>query len=554
MTRFRPIAACVACLLAAACAGRGGEDALWIAPDVSERRDQFVPQTLETSIEHLSEGDRKALGFLVRAAEAIDEIFLRQAWVENPAFRERVRSLAGPLAQAARDYYRIMYGPWDRIAELEPFLGQQQRPPGAGYYPEDMTAAEFEEWLEAHPEDREAFVGLHTVIRRRSGQLVAVPYSVEYRELLNRAAGELRAAAASTSNPSLSRFLELRANAFLDDDYFESDLAWMDLDSPIEVVIGPYETYEDKLFGYKAAFEAFLCIAQPEEEAQLAAFKDELPFLERNLPIPEEHKNLGRGSESPIRVVDSYLVSGDSRAGVQTIAFNLPNDERVREAKGSKKVLLKNVMHAKYRGILEPIAERVLAADERDRIDFDAFFAFILHHELAHGLGPGQIGIDGRITEVRLELKDHYSALEEAKADVLGVYNIYALVEKGVMDAAILDHLPWTYTAGMFRTVRFGLTEAHGRGMVLQVNYLLEKGAVAVTEDGRFQPVPERFQAAFEDLAREILMIQALGDYDGAAALFERYGTVPQAMVVGIERLEDIPVDIDPAYRVGNGS
>ena len=521
---------------------------LQVAPDIVERRAQFVQIPLSAKVGHLSDGDREALRHLVEAARAMDEIFRLQAWQGNPAFSARVNELAGEGAEEARDYYRIMYGPWDRIAHHEPFLGDRLRPDGAGYYPEDMTAVEFEAWLEAHPTDREAFTSLFTVIRRDGDGLIAVPYSEAYREWLETAAHELEAAAAATDNDSLRRFLELRAQAFFSDDYYESDKAWMDLDSDIEVVIGPYETYEDSLFGYKAAFESFVCVAQPEDSERLEVFKSQLPFLERNLPIPDEHKNFDRGSESPIRVVDELFAAGDTRAGVQTIAFNLPNDERVREEKGSKKVLLKNIMRAKYDAVLTPIADRVLPADEANRIDFEAFYQFTLHHELSHGIGPGQITIDGRDTEVRLELKDLYSAFEEAKADVLGIYDNYALVESGVMSPEILDSLPWTYTAGMFRTTRFGVAEAHGLGMVLQANYLLEKGAVELTEDGRFRPVAELFEASFEDLAQELLMIQALGDYQGARDMVERYGSVHPAMAAAIEGLADLPVDVDPNY------
>ncbi len=538
-------------LMVLACGPRDGSppgEGLHIVSDIAERRAQFVEQSLTADVSHLSAGDRQALQHLVNAGQAIDEIFKLQAWAGNPGFAPVVAALEGKGAEAARDYYRIMYGPWDRLAHNEPFLGEQPRPEGAGYYPEDMTAGEFEAWLEAHPADRETFTSLFTIIRREGDDLVAVPYSAAYRELLETAAEELKAAARATNNESLRRFLELRAEAFMTDDYYASDVAWMDLDSDIEVVIGPYETYEDHLFGYKAAFESFVCVAQPEDSARLEVFKSQLPFLERNLPIPDEHKNFDRGSESPIRVVDELFTAGDSRAGVQTIAFNLPNDERVREEKGSKKVLLKNVMRAKYEAILTPIAGRVLPADEADLIDFEAFYQFTLHHELSHGIGPGQITVDGRDTEVRLELKDLYSAFEEAKADVLGVYDIYALVESGVMSPEILDSLPWTYTAGMFRTTRFGVAEAHGLGMVLQANFLLEKGAVELTEDGRFRPVPELFQESFRDLAHELLMIQALGDYDAALSMVDRYGTVHPAMAAAIEGLTDLPVDVDPSY------
>jgi hypothetical protein len=386
------------------------------------------------------------------------------------------------------------------------------------------------------------------VIRRREGGLEAVPYSREYREWLEPAAELLRRAASATRNESLARFLSLRAEAFGSDDYFESDVAWMDLDAPVEVTIGPYEVYEDQLFGYKAAFEAFVTVALPEESAKLERFKERLPWLERNLPIPEEHKNLARGTESPIRVVDEVYVGGDAKAGVQTIAFNLPNDERVREEKGSKKVLLRNIMRAKYDRILVPIAERVLAPADRERVSFQAYLDEVLHHELSHGLGPGKITVDGRETEVRLELKDLYSTLEEAKADVMGIYDILALIEEGEMPAELRETLEPTYVAGLFRSARFGVHEAHGQGVVAQFNYLMEKGALAVDEEGRFRTVPAKFPEAIRSLLREMLMLQARGDYAGTERFLAEYGEPGEELLAALEKLEDLPVDIRPIY------
>jgi len=526
------------------------EPELEVAADIAARRAKFVRLNLTADVDHLSDGDRQALHHVIAAARVIDDIFKLQAWAGNPDFASNVSVYAGQDRDALKAYYRIMYGKWDRLEELEPFIGHQTHPAGAGYYPEDLTKDEFESWLRERPEDTADFQSLHTIIRRDGDRLVAVPYSEAYHEQLQRAASELLAAASATDNETLRRFLELRAAAFASDDYYESDMAWMDLDSDIEVVIGPYETYEDRLFGYKAAFEAFVCVANPEDSARLAKYKQELPYLERNLPIADEHKNLDRGTESPIRVVDELFAAGDTRAGIQTIAFNLPNDERVRRAKGSKKVLLKNIIRAKYDAILTPIAERVLPADEAGRIDFEAFFQETLHHELAHGLGPGKIMSEGRVTEPRLELRELYSRFEEAKADVLGVYDMYALVDRGVMDPSILEHLPWTYTAGMFRATRFGLAEAHGQGMVMQANYLLSRGAIEVTGEGRFRPVPEVFRDAFRDLAHDLLLIQARGDYEGAKRFQESYGAVPPAMLSVIESLTDIPVDVDPVFTL----
>ncbi len=566
-TPFR-LAACVATLLAVGCApgGPGGTEesstdateppmqSAQIADDVQERLAQYAPTPLEADLSALSSEDRRVLELLVEASRLMDEIFLRQVWVDNPQMRERLEVAAGAEGagedlRAALEFYRLNFGPWDRLADFEPFIGDMPHPDGAGYYPVDMTKRELEEYVEAHPEEKEALTSLFTVVRRGDdGGLEAVPYSEAYAEWLEPAADLLRRAADATSNASLERFLRLRADAFLSDDYYESDKAWMDLDAPVEVTIGPYETYEDNLFGYKAAFESFVTVALPEESAALQRYKERLPWLERNLPIPDEHKNLNRGTESPIRVVDEVFTGGDTKAGVQTIAFNLPNDERVREEKGSKKVLLRNIMRAKYDRILVPIAERVLAPTDAGRVAFDAYLDEVLHHELSHGLGPGKITVDGRETEVRLELEEHYSTLEEAKADVMGIYNILALMDEGVMAADLRETLEPTYVAGLFRSARFGVHEAHGQGVVAQFNYLLEKGALEVDAEGRFRTVTEEFPGAIRDLLHEILMLQAEGDYEGTAEFLATYGQPTEELTAALESLEDLPVDVRPEY------
>jgi hypothetical protein len=550
-------------LLAGACAPRaatpepvenGEEVALVVAPDIDTRLARLAPTELAADLAGLSTEDQRVLALLLEAARSMDEIFLRQAWTGNPGLRDRLAKLDGPAGEAVRTYFQVNFGPWDRLRDREPFLVDKPHPPGAGYYPEDLTVEEWEAWLAAHPEDEAALTSLHAVIRRTArGGLEAVPYSRAYGEWLAPAAAKLREAAAATSNESLRRFLTLRAAAFESDDYYESDLAWMDLDAPVEVTIGPYETYEDGLFGYKAAFEAFVTVALPAESEALSRYKDALPWLERNLPIPDEHKNLDRGTESPIRVVDEVFTAGDTRAGVQTIAFNLPNDERVREAKGSKKVLLRNIMRAKYEHILVPIAERTLTVDQRTRVDFGAYFEFVLHHELSHGLGPGILTKDGRQTEVRLELKDRYSTLEEAKADVMGVYNLLALMERGLVPAELRETLLPTYLAGLFRSARFGIEEAHGQGVVAQFNYLLEKGALAVDGEGRFRVVPEAFDGAIRDLLAELLMIQARGDYPGAVSFLDRYGKATPELSAAIAGLASVPVDVRPIYVSAEG-
>ena len=550
MTLLRLCALSICLVAFAGCAKETppvASEPLNIAPDIEQRRAQFAPTQLNASLDPLSEGDRAALAPILRAAAIMDRLFARQAFADHEVFSEDVAALSGPLAQAAHDYYRIMVGPWDRITG-EPFLGDMPKPEGAGYYPSDMTKEEFEAWIAAHPDQVDAFRSLTTMIVREGSELRAVPYSEYFRSELTQAAQELRSAADLASTPSLQKYLRSRADAFLSDDYYQSDMDWMDLDGPLELVIGPYETYEDGLFGYKAAFEAFVCIADPEDSAELEAFKNELPWLEQNLPIPNEHKNPNRGTESPIRVTDIVLSSGDTRAGIQTIAFNLPNDERVRETKGSKKVLLKNVMRAKYDNILTPIAARALPAGDETKSTWDAYFYFTLFHELCHGLGPGKISLNGRETEVRLELKELYSAMEEAKADVMGTWALYMLADKGLVAPEIADAMAWTFVPGLLRSARFGVTEAHGLGVVCQFSYLIEQGAIEVTADQRLRPVLSKWRDAIGNLTHDLTMLQATGDYEGTKAFVAKYGVVPPAMQSILDSLTGIPVDVDPIY------
>jgi hypothetical protein len=547
---MRILTFCLASAAALGCAALAFGAPLKIVPDIEKRVAQFARTPLNADLSALSPSDRKVLDKLTEAAKLMDEIYLRQAWAGNAALRKEMTTWKGAEAEAARQYFAINYGPWDRLAERQPFLGDRPHPPGAGFYPEDITKEEFEGWLQKHPEDKDKFISNFTVIRRQNGNLAAVPYAKEYAEWLKPAAQLLREAAQETQNASLRKFLELRADAFLNDDYYQSDLAWMDLDAPVEVTIGPYETYEDELFGYKASYEAFVTVNLPKESAALSLYKERLPWLERNLPIPDELKNLTRGSESPIRVVDTYYTSGDTRAGVQTLAFNLPNDERVREAKGSKKVMLRNTMRAKYDQILIPIAKQVLAPDQVNDISFEAYFDEALHHELSHGLGPGTITVNGRKTEVRLELKDLFSTLEEAKADVMGIYNILALIEKKDMPAALRKSLEPTFVAGLFRGARFGVDEAHGQGIVAQFNYLTEKGALQVDGSAHYRAVSEKFPGAIRDLLHDMLMLQAKGDYNGTKAFLEKYGKPTPQLREALGRLKAIPVDIRPVYAV----
>ncbi len=522
---------------------------LAIAPDIDQRVAQFARTDLRADLSALSAEDRAVLVDLLRAARELDEIFYRQVWSGNPALREQLKSLHGPKAAAAREYFDINKGPWDRLDANRPFLGTLAKPAGAGFYPEDMTKTEFETWGKAFPELQDAMASDTTRIERAADRsLKIVTYAKAYREWLEPAAKALRDAAAKTSNASLKKFLSARADSFLSDNYFESDMAWMDLDAPVEVTIGPYESYEDGLYGYKASYEAYVTVALPKESAALAQYKSELPWLERNLPIPDEHKNFKRGTDSPIRVVDVVFTAGDGNRGVQATAFNLPNDERVRQAKGSKKVMLRNVMRAKFDKILTPIAAEVLSPADAKHLSWDAFFNHQLHHELGHGLGPGTIKKNGQDTDVRLELKELYSTLEEAKADVMGIYDILALIDKGEMPKSLLESLEPTYVAGLFRAARFGVHEAHGQGVVSQFNYLMERGAISSDGKGKYRTDPTKFAAGIRDLLHDMLMLQATGNYEGTKTFLQKYGQPSPEMLQAIERLKKLPVDIRPIY------
>jgi hypothetical protein len=525
--------------------------ALKVRPDVADRLARYAKVPLGADLVVLSEGERAALHELRKAADLMGELAFLQTWSGNPAMRDQLAKVAGPEWDPAKELFGKMGGPWDRQDDYLPFLGETPHPKGSNFYPEDLTKEEFESWVSAHPDQAAAFKGFFTVIKRDGSGLVAVPYSEAYKTELERAAQLLRDAAAkipAEKTTTLQAYLRARADAFLSNDYYDSDLAWLDLDGPLEIVIGPYETYDDGLLGYKASFEAFLCVVDPEESGKLAKYTGEVAWLESRLPIPDEHKNPNRGANVPIKVVDQVYAAG--QAGVMTIAFNLPNDERVREAKGFKNVLMRNVMLAKYDAILVPIAERVLPPELAMSVSPEAFVNFVLFHEISHGLGPGKINKGDVETEARAELRELYPTLEEAKADILSLYNQQQLAEKGVMDATLLASVPQTFVAGIFRTARFGISEAHGQGVLLQVNYLMEKGAIVVTEDGKFAPVADKFWDGVRDLAHDLLMIQALGDYEAGKAFVERYGKqVPPAMLPLIESLgAGLPVDITPVY------
>ncbi|HJZ78234.1 MAG TPA: hypothetical protein VKE51_41185 [Vicinamibacterales bacterium] len=511
---------------------------------------RFAPTDITADLSKLSDADRRVLGKLVEAAKIVDALFLRQVWSGNHELLLQLARDESPAGRARLHYFLINKGPWSRLDHNAPFIpGVPPKPLGASYYPESASKADLERWLQSLPEqERARATGFFTVVRRAGSGFTLVPYNLEYQGELARAAALLRDAAQLATEPTLKSFLTRRADAFLSNDYYDSDVAWMELKGAIEPTIGPYEVYEDELFNYKAAFEAYVTVQDEAETAKLQKFAGELQDIENNLPIEPKYRNPKIGALAPIVVVNEIYAAGDGNRAVQTAAFNLPNDERVVREKGAKRVMLKNVQDAKFAKTLQPISKIVLGAPDRPKLSFEAFFTHIVVHELMHGLGPHSITVNGRQTTVRQQLKETYSALEEAKADISGLFGIQHMIDKGVLPRAMEQSLYTTFLASAFRSIRFGVGEAHGKGIAIQLNYLLDQRAVTIEGDGTFAVNPDRIKEGVAGLTREIMTIQAEGDYEKAKSLGERLGIVRPQVQQALDKLQSIPVDIEPRF------
>ena len=512
---------------------------------------RFAPTEIGADLSRVSPSDRKVLAKLIEASKIIDALFLRQAWAGNEAMLLDLARNETAEGRARLHYFLINKGPWSRLDHNEAFVpGAPAKPEGANFYPAGASKADLERWIQSLPDaEKTRATGFFTVVRRgANGAFSLVPYSVEYHGELVRVAALLREAAALTSEPTLKTFLTKRADAFLSDDYYDSDVAWMELKGTIEPTIGPYEVYEDELFNYKAGFEAFLTVQDEAESAKLQKFGGELQDIENHLPIDPAYRNPKLAALAPITVVNEIFAAGDANRGVQTAAFNLPNDERVIREKGAKRVMLKNVQDAKFAKTLIPISKVVLAPADQKDVSFEAFFTHILVHELMHGLGPHNITVNGRPTTVRQEMKEAYSALEEAKADISSLFAIQYMIDKGVLPTSLERSLYTTYLASAFRSIRFGINEAHGRGIAVQVNYLLDQSGFVVRPDGTFTVNRAKIKEGVTSLTREILTIQAQGDYAKAKALGERLGVVRPPVQRALGKLTNVPVDIEPRF------
>ena len=510
-------------------------DAPQAATLVPARPDIYAPVTLTADLSGLSARERQMLGLFIDAAVVMDDLFWQQAYPGD-----RHAFLAGLEDPAMRRFAEMNYGPWDRLEGNAPFVpGAGARPPGVGFYPLDMTREEFER------ADLPRKTSEYTVLRRDAKRaLTVVPYSAEWRAQLERASGLLAQAAGKAEDPGLAKYLDLRARALTSDEYRASDMAWLDMkDNRIDVVIGPIETYEDKLFGYKAAFEAYVLVKDMEWSKRLARYAAMLPELQRGLPVPDAYKAEKPGTDSDLNAYDVVYYAGDCNAGSKTIAINLPNDEQVQLEKGTRRLQLKNAMRAKFDKILEPIAAELIVPDQRRHVTFDAFFADTMFHEVAHGLGIKNT-VNGRGT-VRDNLKELSSGIEEGKADVLGLYMITKLHEKGELSGSLEDYYT-TFLAGIFRSVRFGAASAHGEANMVRFNFFADRGAFTRDANGQYRVDMPKMRKAVDELSATLLKLQGDGDYAGVQKLIGELGVVRPQLAEDLARLKrsNIPVDV----------
>jgi hypothetical protein len=522
---------------------------------------RYAPVELKADASQLSSGDRKAIAKLIEAARIVDTLQLRQRWSGNEALWAALQKDKSALGKARAEYFWLNKGPWSILDDHESFLPPQlagvsipgKKPAGGNFYPDGAGKESLESWMNGLPAaDKQEAQWFFTTIRKGAdGKYQAVKYSDEYKPELAKLSKLLKEAAAATDNASLKKFLNLRADAFLSNDYLQSDFAWMDLDSTVDVTIGPYETYNDELFGYKAAFEAYVNIRDQKETRKLDFFARHMQELEDNLPLDAQYRNPKVGAVAPMVVVNQVYGAGDGNMGVQTAAYNLPNDERIISQRGSKRVMLKNVQEEKFKATLTPIAKLVLRPADQKDLDFNSFFTHILAHEITHGLGPHNT--KGNSTP-RQDLKETYSTIEEAKADVTGLFALMYMMEKGQLKdtlgqgEAAERKLHTTFLASAFRTLHFGLTDSHARGMAIQVNYLLDKGGFVAHGDGTFSVDFAKIKQAVMDLDREFLTIEATGDYTRAKEMMAKYVVIRPEVQKALDKMKSVPNDIRPSF------
>lgn len=521
--------------------------------EMQKKIDEFAKTHIAVNMDHLSAKEKEMVKLLVKAGQIADGIFWKQTDADAARLRDELKAKNDPASKEAYEYLMINYGPYD-LETNRRFVGQgpTERPLTGTYYPADMTKEEFEAYIKANPKEEKELTGLYTVVVRDGKKLKAVPFHEVYKAEVTAISQLLAQAAALCENASLKTYLTERSKAVLTDDYYASDVAWMKLkDNNIDVVIGPIENYEDRLYNYKTAHECAVMVKDPEGTKELQMFQSHLDALEKNLPSKKEYIRSSAGKANVLEVVNIVYFGGDFQKGVKTIAASLPNDPKVHDEYGGKKQMYKNLMEAKFQKILLPLGERLIAPDSRKYIDMHSFTTFVTMHEVSHTLGRSFVyGKDD--LPVRKALKELYSAIEEAKADVVGIYNMDYFAKQGIYDAETMRKHYTTYVVGLFRSIRFGAEEAHGKANIAQLAFLQEQGALGRDAQGYWQIHPEKFQAGLSALAKVLLEIEAEGNYDGAKTFIEKYGKLTDAIKADLAKFHDIPRDLNTTYDIMN--
>jgi hypothetical protein len=531
-------------------AAKGAESAgMQVVPDLDQRLAKFRRVEMPFHSAGLTAREVKLVGKLVDASRYLEEIYWRQNDPDGLTLYESLAASKDPKDEALRRYLWISASRFDLLDDNKPFVGTIPMSPGRGFYPQKLTREQIEQYVKAHPEKKDEIYGSFTVVRWHSDQLEGLPYHIAYRSFLEPAAKDLREAAGFSDDPAFANFLRLRADALLTDDYFKSNLAWLDLKNPkFDVIFAPDETYDDGLLGVKATYGAAVMIRNPEESRKLEMFQKYVGDIQDALPLAPEDRPSKRGLETPMEVMDTPFRAGDLNHGYQAVADNLPNDARVHEQKGSKKLFFKNFMDARVNYVILPVAQHVMLPAQAAKASAEGYLLGTIMHEMAHGLGPAFARTSAGKLGIRESIGPIFSGLEEAKADAVGMFGLKWLVDHDVLPKSKVEEFYASYVAGIFRTVRFGIAEAHGQAEMMEFNYLSERGAIKRQSSGRYGIDYGRMPEVISDLAKELLQIEATGDRARAENWFRKYDVMPAELQVSLKSAASVPVDIDPVF------
>jgi hypothetical protein len=531
-------------------AAKGAESAgMQVVPDLDQRLAKFRRVEMPFHSSGLSAREVKLVEKLVDASRHLEEIYWRQMDPDGLTLYESLATSKNPRDETLRRYLWINASRFDLLDGNKPFVGETPMSPGRGFYPQNLTREQVEQYLKAHPEKKDEIYGSFTVVRWHGDQLEGLPYHIAYLSFLEPAAKDLREAAALSDDPAFANFLRLRADALLTDDYFKSNLAWLDLKNPkFDVIFAPDETYDDDLLGVKATYGAAVMIRNGEESRKLEMFQKYVADIQDALPLAAEDRPSKHGLETPMEVMDTPFRAGDLNHGYQAVADNLPNDPRVHEQKGSKKLFFKNFMDARVNYVVLPVAKHVMLPAQADKASGEGYLLATIMHEMSHGLGPAFARTAAGKVDIREAIGPAYSGLEEAKADVVGMFCLQWLVDHDVLPRNKLEEYYASYVAGIFRTVRFGVAEAHGQAEMMEFNYLSERGVIQRQSSGRYAIDYERMPGGIRDLAKELLEIEATGDRARAENWFKKYGTMPAELQASLKSAASVPVDVDPVF------